>query len=445
MKIYSETYSNLRRKSIIRKVLIFILMVSIQVAEIPYIFTPFEGRGTYLCIALFGYLSLIYFFSRKFVKISSKLNVIFVLFVAINLFFTSYHLLVGDIKYGCELTYTFFGITQSIKVILFMPVYTIIKEMHAEDINTLFKWYTISFFFLVILAISLVVTNLLPIKPRLITGYTGGFRFAAFHDELIYFSYSALIAFLYLVKSFVHRSLFLLLLFPAYYILEIGTKSNALILEISIIVLTFFFLRIKIFRRFFLIFYILIGMGVIFGIIFFKTIVDLIASSTSLKLIFPRIGDLTSISSSALLIRWSILYSGISYFLHNFISMPAGLGKAANLKAFHNLFFEPKSQDSFGISAFLSDFVWLSVLFLCMSIFPAYKLHRSLQYIDNKRLWYFYIITLTLFTMMIHAGYTNITCWTILLLCYRAVTVNTFIPTKIGFQNKKMAKTKRYL
>ena len=394
------------------------LISSAQVANLPYLFSnSLYNKGGWFCVGAYFFLLGIYILRSysigRFFYIDISFLVFFICLIFLSLvsllFYNINHQLIKDLYHNKYNTHALLELIT--KPLLFITAYSIVSKFTKSDIDSLFRHY--SYLFFILCVIALFIYFALEIDKEKLVFYQGE-RFAAFHFELVYFSFSALIVVLTQFRLNRISSVTTFIVVAA--MLVNISKSNMLPIYLLVVLGSAIILYTKWLKY-------LYHWLVLAGVIAFLFLAYFLVTHThyleAISFLFPR-ADFSykpgEYSSNSILSRIAIHYSGLKYFLDNIANMPPGISGSVYMVNFANEFIHDKQVDASGLTKFLADFSLFSLPFL---VIFCLKLRKVGRFVNRNNFSYFAILNLAIFTIVFHAGYLNSTVWIIIFLAYR--------------------------
>jgi hypothetical protein len=397
---------------------VFILLSGLQVANLFYVFSDsLYNKGSFISYSLYVLIALISIFTLDR-KLLIEKNTFFILSIIllVSSFAMFYYGIQNTLVKDTYIDSYEFKVFMDLmtKIFFFLTVPIFISRLSINHINLIYKYYIYLFFFLVAIALlAYFPVNIQ--KDKLI--FYGGMRFSAFHYELVYFAFSALIILLFYIKKFTFFNILLWFCFAIF--VMIITKSNMIPLYIMDVLFVLLIYKISLFRKHYTSILLLLLLLLLLFMIYF--LIENIEILKTVSFLFPRVDfDFSPdrYSSNSILSRLSILYSGLSYAINHIDSVPPGLSGSVYMKEYVNSHIEQKQMDGSGITKFIADFSFFSIIIF---ILIYVKIKTIGRYLNKNNLKYFIIFNMSILTIIFHAGYLNFSIWTWIFLSYRYI------------------------
>jgi len=293
------------------------------------------------------------------------------------------------------------------KLLFLMLAYFLISRLDHDSIIKISNRYV--FILIFTIGLSLIVYQVLPI-PRFVWYQS---RFAAFHYELVNFSFSAFTAGIILIYSKVKNGMAIYLGIAVLSILiYIVSKSNYVPIFIATIIFTVVLLKAPArFRSSLYLSYF------VFLLAFLIMLPSLFLYLEQILFLFPRttgtLGD-----ENPIYIRIHRHMFAIQYFLDNIFSVPNGFFNGGFDADLSLLAYDSWAGGS-GLSKLFMDFGLLIIPFLILLIGTFLKILKTMNPKSRKDQMYFILVNLCFAYGYLQAGFFNFTSVTLFLLSLR--------------------------
>ena len=411
-----------------------LLSVSLQLGDLPFLRGALEDRGTYIFIGLYMLLSGIYFLAGGRLKLHRDALIILILFLLADLLGVARFLFdPAKIKDGYGNNYlSSLILFLATKGYFLLTVNTFVEKLNGRQMAKVLRIYLYTFVVSNFVAFLMLKLGLLVLED------VNQNRFAAFHDELVYYNYSAFVSMILLCRGKWTDSFATM---GGLYLLYKSTKSNVLPIFILSYLGSWLTMRLHYLQRKL---YLIIPIAVlcaIVGIHNFQNWVVAIVNTPWMNFIssfFPRTNFsiqtmttryLSGHGGDPVLVRVLLYQGGIDYFLDHLTSLPPGFGGAifdASYIARRAWKILPTAA---GFTAFMADgllFIFPIIMILLRYLYILSKT-RIISLLQRKS---FIILSLSITTLAIHGGYLNLPIWTMIFLCYRLLVLEEATSTR---------------
>jgi hypothetical protein len=387
-----------------QEVLVLLILSTLPLSNFFMVFGFRADSGSRI-IYVFWFIGTLYYYLK--VRYIKNINVYYGIFLLILIL----SILLGAVKFiidknGYIDTFANNALFKALpKVFFLILIYCLIKDINPSRIYTVIVKY--SFIIIITIPVSLLLYILMPMNRFVMYSHGAGNRFAAFHYELVNFSYSALFASVILTHRYIKNEfLRYLVLIILYAITYKYTLSNYLPLFLGSILWAILLLQFKYKKRTIIFSIYLLALFAILLVIPYLINNDLV---NNILVLFPR-STLQLNEANPIYARLMVQFYAVEYFITNIFAIPNGLYNGDILEG---------TPPGAGITKIFVDLGFLSIpLFMLLASVCINAARRTVaSNITDKSL--FIVFNLSIIYVYLQSGFFNFTVISVCLLCLR--------------------------